>query len=84
MDKESLRQTLVAEDFRPETFSLDEEEAVEALCLRNDGGRWYVFYSERGRHLGKREFERERDACAYFLEKMRSEPALKRSWRGVR
>ena len=42
----------------------------EALCITNDE-KWEVYYSERGRKSGLREFQNEEDACEYFLEKVK-------------
>lgn len=42
----------------------------ERLCIVKEE-RWQVYYSERGRKVGQRFFEKEEDACDYFFEKMK-------------
>lgn len=81
MDKEQLRATLIAENFNPRAYSLDEENKDEALCLRLEEDGWCVFYSERGLQTGKECFANENDACEYFLNEMRSDPTTKNDWK---
>lgn len=81
MNKETLREALVAERFNPKTYSLDEEQRDEALCLRLEGEQWCVFYSEKGLQTGKVCFSGEALACEYFLSEMRSDPTTKLDWR---
>ena len=42
----------------------------ETLCITNNE-IWEVYYSERGRKSGLKEFQNEEDACEYFLEKIK-------------
>ena len=81
MNRRELRQTLVAEGFRPSSYSLTDGHADEALCLRQDGGSWVVYYSERGLETGKVSFGTEAQACQYHLELMRRDPTTKASWK---
>ncbi len=80
MKKNELLETLTREDFTPSTYSLDGGEPDEAMCLCNEQGRWYVYYSERGLQTGKVGFDTEDAACDYFLKKMRSDPIARRGW----
>ena len=41
----------------------------EKLCLAKED-TWQVYYSERGRKSGLKEFATEAEACEYFLGKM--------------
>jgi hypothetical protein len=80
MNRDELKHILEREKFRPNTYSLAGGEPDEALCLSLEDGRWYVYYSERGMQTGKVGFDSESEACAYFLEKMRSDPTTKAGW----
>ena len=62
--------SLVASNFDPD----------EALCLRQEGHEWVVYYSERGLLTGKRAFPTEVEACLYVLETLRSDPTVNVGW----
>jgi hypothetical protein len=40
---------------------------IETFCILSEGGKWRVFYSERGSRFDMREFRDEGEACRYFL-----------------
>ena len=42
----------------------------EKLCIVHEE-TWQVYYSERGRKTGLKEFKTETEACEYFLEKLK-------------
>ncbi len=42
----------------------------ETLCIIKDK-TWQVYYSERGRKSGLKEFQNEEEACEYFLKKIK-------------
>lgn len=81
MNKDDLRTILINEKFNPRTYSLEDEQKDEALCLRFDDGRWCVYYSERGLQTGKVYFVDEDSACEFFLEEMRADPTTKEGWK---
>ncbi len=81
MDKDNLKTTLIAEKFNPRSYSLEDEDKDEALCLRLESGSWCVYYSERGLQTGKQCFADEQSACEYFLDEMRSDPTTKTDWK---
>jgi hypothetical protein len=81
MNKETLQRKLIEERFNPRSYSLEIEEKDEALCLREEGGEWCVYYSERGLKTGNKCFSSESSACEYFLEEMRSDPTTKIDWK---
>ncbi|MDO6687892.1 MULTISPECIES: hypothetical protein [unclassified Agarivorans] len=81
MNKDELRDTLSKENFKPSTYSLDEELADEALCLRLEENGWCVFYSERGQQVDKENFKDESSACLFFIEEMRADPTTKSDWK---
>lgn len=80
MKRDELKQILMREQFKPNTYSLSGGEPSEALCLSFENGRWYVYYSERGLQTDKTRFDSESDACLYFLEKMRADPTTRIGW----
>jgi hypothetical protein len=81
MDKNCLRMTLIEEKFNPKSYSLENEEKDEALCLRLEDEGWCIYYSERGLQTGKQCFSDEKSACEYFLNEMRSDPTTKADWK---
>ncbi len=80
MNREELKQVLVDERFRPNTYSLSGGEPDEALCRSFEEGRWYGYYSERGMQTDRVGFSSESEACKYFLEKMRADPTTRSDW----
>lgn len=81
MNKDDLHRKLTEERFNPRSYSLDEEQKDEALCLRLDNGQWCVYYSEKGLQTGKEYFKDENFACEFFLDEMRSDPTTKIDWK---
>ncbi len=81
MNKEELQKILIEEKFNPRSYSLEDEQKDEALCLRLEDDRWCVYYSERGLQSGKQYFANEESACEYFLDEMRSDPTTKADWK---
>ena len=45
--------------------------AEEALCIMQENGKWIVFRAERGRRYELKEFDTEKEACTYYLYKMK-------------
>lgn len=77
MNKNELQTVLDREGFRRDCYDLDGGLLPERLTLANEGGKWAVYYSERGQQTGKRYFPTESEACEYFLEELRDEPSAK-------
>lgn len=80
MNRDELKQILVREKFKSNTYSLSGGEPDEALCLDLEEGRWFVYYSERGMQTDKIGFATEDEACQYFLMKMRADPTTRLDW----
>jgi hypothetical protein len=82
MDRQELRRMLGQEGVKDSTYSLAASnfDPDEALCLRQEGHEWVVYYSERGLRTGKRGFPTEAEACLYVLETLRSDPTVKVGW----
>lgn len=81
MTKTELQALLVREGFNTKSYSLEPAEVDEALCLREENGRWCVYYAERGLQSGKKVFSNEAEACAFFLAEMRSDPTTREGWK---
>ena len=73
-----LKGILERERFIPSTYSLAGGRHQDAYCLSPEGGKWSVYYSERGEEYDKVSFGSEREACEYFLQRMRSDPGTQR------
>ena len=80
MNKQELGEILAKENFKPQVYSLVEENKDEALCLRFADGRWCVYYRERGKKSDIVCFDDENSACEYFLKEMRRDPTAKIGW----
>jgi hypothetical protein len=81
MNRADLQRTLIEEGFNPRSYSLEHENKDEALCLRVEGDRWCIYYSERGLQTGKRYFVDEKSACVHFLNEMRADPTTRVDWK---
>ena len=74
MNKQNLEDKLKYNKVPSDIYSLDESEGYyveDSLCLRQNYGKWLVFYQEPGRELNNndiKEFKTESDACEYFFE----------------
>lgn len=66
MNREELRQRLVEEKIPPQEYSLEGGLPNEACCLGQNGCKWEVYYSERGKRTGLKVFDNEDAACDHF------------------
>ncbi len=66
MNKEELSILLKKEKINDDMYSLEGGLPNEMYCLEENGGRWEVYYSERGNKTGLKLFSTENDACLYF------------------
>ena len=82
MDRQELHRVLRHEQIKDSSYSLTASnfDPDEALCLRQEGGGWFVYYSERGLQTGTQNFPTEAEACLYMLECLRSDPTVKVGW----
>lgn len=80
MNKQELGETLAKENFKPQAYSLVEDNKDDVLCLRFEEGRWCVYYTERGKKSQLKYFADENSACEYFLQEMRRDPTVKIGW----
>jgi len=77
LDKLLLRAALDAIGTRPDAYDLDGGTPSECYCLVRREDRWVVSYSERGEINEIASFATEHEACAFFLDLMRSEPTTR-------
>lgn len=59
---------------RPDAYDLSGDIGSETYVLREEGGEWWVFYSERGKRNNLRRFPSETAACEYMFERVLSDP----------
>jgi hypothetical protein len=50
----------------------------EAFTIEQAGGKWWVYYSERGCRTSLREFATEAEACAAFLREFAGDVTTRR------
>ena len=74
MNKSELEHTLEREGFDPRVYSLNGGLPNDRLCLADEGGRWCVYYTERGVRFDEEWFASESDACVHLLHELRSLP----------
>ncbi|KAB0661109.1 DUF4237 domain-containing protein [Burkholderia sp. Bp9012] len=70
MNKQDLQNALDAVGAPRDSYCLGGEKD-EALCLAENYGHWYVYYSERGQRTEQQAFDSEAAACAAFLMRLR-------------
>lgn len=66
MNREELRKRLNDERIPRAEYSLDGGLPNEACCLAQNGNKWEIYYSERGKKTGLKVFASEEAACDYF------------------
>ena len=74
MNKNELKQILQLEGFDPRVYSLEGGLANDRLCLVHEGGRWCVYYTERGVRFDEQWFDSEDEACKRMLAALRALP----------
>lgn len=66
-----LREHLEAIGISPNTYSIGSEADNRLVIMEVLGrGTWQVSFSERGECLDYKTFQKEAEACAYFLQQM--------------
>ena len=78
MKTAELARILADTNVPSDAYSLEGGLPNEAFCIgrESSGGRWEVYYSERGRKSGLRTFDSEDEACGHFIEMMREAGVL--------
>lgn len=68
MNKEELKKKFDEERIRPEIYWFSGGLPGDTFCLSEENNKWQVYYSDRGKKLGLKEFETEDEACRYLYE----------------
>lgn len=77
MTKAELAAKLIEIGVPKGDYSLSGGLPNEAYCLEHSGGKWRVYYSERGERTGLKVFDSEEEACDYFLATFKHSLGLK-------
>lgn len=78
MRVEELRQSLEKINIPTSAYSIGSDRD-ESYCVVLDGGRWQVFYSERGNRVGERTHTSEEDAANDLLTRLLGDRIVRRS-----
>jgi len=70
MNKQQLKNRLIAENIRPDAYCLDGGLPSEKLCFNEVNDKWEIYYSERGEKTGLKVFDNEEKACQYFYDEL--------------
>lgn len=74
MTKQDLEDAFRKHGIRPDAYDLNGDIGSETYVLREEGGEWFVFYSERGQRRNLRSFPSETAACEHMFERVVSDP----------
>ena len=78
MNRKELEEILLKELIRSDAYNLNGGYEDESLTLSIEaGGRWSVYYCERGSKSNRQEFPTESEACEYLLGKLRRDPTTR-------
>lgn len=70
LTRDKLAELLPAKRVRPDAYSLFGAHRDDAFVIDHRGGRWVVFYSERGGEYGLTEHDTEDAACRELLDRL--------------
>lgn len=70
MNRKELQERLSLEKIPTNVYFLNGGLPNERLCLGEVGGKWEVYYSERGEKSGLVVFDKETDACENFYKRL--------------
>ena len=78
MNRKELEKRLREEGIRPDVYSLYGSDFDERLVLSQiSGGKYQIYYFERGLKSNLKEYPNESEACEAFLKALRSDPLAK-------
>ncbi|WP_455126540.1 hypothetical protein [Ruminococcus sp.] len=67
MTKKALERKLNELNIDKRAYDLNGGLPNETYCIEESNGKWYTYYSERGKRTSFNSFETE-EACQYFLD----------------
>tara|TARA_Y100000589_G_C26970129_1_gene554220 strand:- start:211 stop:447 length:237 start_codon:yes stop_codon:yes gene_type:complete len=62
---------------KPQYYSLNGKDINDAFILKNELGKWNVYYFEKGSKYMQKYFDSESEACEYIYETLKDEPSVK-------
>ena len=68
MTKKALERKLNELNIDKHAYDLNGGLPNETYCIEESDGKWYTYYSERGKRTSFNSFETEEEACQYFLD----------------
>ena len=68
MTKKALERKLNELNIDKHAYDLNGGLLNETYCIEESNGKWYTYYSERGKRTSFNSFETEEEACQYFLD----------------
>lgn len=77
MQVDELAQALTELNVPESAYSIGADRD-ESYCLVPEGGRWQVYYSERGNHVGKQTYLDEQDAANSLLTRLLEDRIVRR------
>ena len=78
MNRQELLKSLREEQIRDDAYDVGGGHLSEVYTLGEANGRWFVYYSERGLETGRKDFDTETEACAYFLNLLIVDPSTRK------
>ena len=66
MTKKALERKLNELNIDKRAYDLNGGLPNETYCIEESNGKWYTYYSERGKRTSFNSFETEEEACQYF------------------
>ena len=66
MTKKALERKLNELNIDKRAYDLNGGLPNEAYCIEESNGKWYTYYSERGKRTSFNSFETEEEACSIF------------------
>lgn len=74
MNRELLRKTLRRNNIPDHYYNIDEKgETDQRVCMKKEGDRWKVYFSERGEEIFEDFFDTEPEACRGVLKRFHIE-----------
>lgn len=74
MNRELLRETLRRNNIPDHYYNIDEKgETDQRVCMKKEGDRWKVYFSERGEENSEEFFDTEPEACRGVLKRFHIE-----------
>lgn len=77
MNRYELKKILHDRRISPDAYSLDGGHPSEMYVLSHGPRGWSAYYSEHGLESKVKYFDKESDACEYFLQLINSDPSTR-------